>query len=330
MNKRKTQGFLASVVMLLAVGGVAYAQTPGSGKSLQPIVTGQTGHIFQTNIVLLGLQKLGYQIKQPLEADYPAMFLSIAQGQADYTVNFWLPLHQSFYEKAGGDAVLAKVGPIIAGARQGYFIDRKTADKYNIKTVDQLRSPEIAKLFDSDRDGKADLTGCDPGWGCEREIEHQLDAFKLRPTVTHRQGSYFALIADTITRYQAGESIFYYTWSPLWVGSVLEAGKDVVPLNVPFSASTDGSDTALPDGTNPGFKVNDIYVLASKKFLNENPPARRLLELIKIPLEDVNAMTLRQYKGEKTPQDIMAQAQAWVAKHQAEFDGWVREAAAVK
>ena len=54
---------------------------------------------------------------------------------------------------------------------------------------------------DIDGDGKADLAGCTPGWGCEAVIEHQLDAFGLRDTVTHNQGSYSAIIADTITRF---------------------------------------------------------------------------------------------------------------------------------
>ena len=85
-------------------------------------------------------------------------------------------------------------------------------------------------------DGKADLTGCNPGWGCEAVIEHQLTAFKLRDNVTHTQGAYAALMADTIARYRQGHPILYYTWFPYWVGGVLRPGHDVVWLEVPFSS----------------------------------------------------------------------------------------------
>jgi hypothetical protein len=122
------------------------------------------------------------------------------------------------------------------GALQGYLIDKKTADQYQITHIDQLKDPKLAKLFDTNGDGKADLAGWQSGWGCEKVIEHQLDAFKLRDAVTHNQGSYSAIIADTITRFKKGEPVLYYTWTPYWVSGVMVPGKDVVWLQVPFSS----------------------------------------------------------------------------------------------
>ena len=69
--------------------------------------------------------------------------------------------------------------------------------------------------------------------------------------MTHNQGSYSAIIADTIARYRQGQPIFYYTWTPYWVSGVLVPGKDVVWLQVPFSAlpgERQEVDTSLPDG----------------------------------------------------------------------------------
>lgn len=45
------------------------------------------------------------------------------------------------------------------------MIDKKTAEQYHITSIDQLKDPQIAKLFDTNNDGKADLTGCTPGMG---------------------------------------------------------------------------------------------------------------------------------------------------------------------
>jgi glycine betaine/proline transport system substrate-binding protein len=239
----------------------------------------------------------------------------------------WVPIHNVFFEQAGGDAVLERVGREIENATQGYFIDKATAEKYKINNLGQFSSPDIAKLFDTDGDGKANLTGCNPGWGCERVIEYQLDAFKLRKTVHQDQGSYFALMADTITRYKAGQPILFYTWSPQWVGAVLKPGRDVVQLNVPFSASPEGNDTAQPDGTNPGFEVNTIVFLANKEFLKKNPAVKRLFEEIKIPIEDVNEVILRQHNGEDKPEQVTAMAREWVGKHKEQFDAWVKDAA---
>uniref|UniRef100_UPI0027D949D4 glycine betaine ABC transporter substrate-binding protein n=1 Tax=Escherichia albertii TaxID=208962 RepID=UPI0027D949D4 len=77
-----------------------------------------------------------------------------------------------------------------------------------ITNIEQLKDPKIAKLFDTNGDGKADLTGCNPGWGCEGAINYQLAAYDLTNTVTHNQGNYAAMMADTISRYKEGKPVF--------------------------------------------------------------------------------------------------------------------------
>ena len=87
-------------------------------------------------------------------------------------------------------------------------------------------------------------------------IEHHLSAYGLRATVTHNQGSYAALMADTITRYKAGKPVLYYTWTPYWVEQRTGPGTDVVGLQVPFlplPASKKALNTQLPNGKNYGF-----------------------------------------------------------------------------
>ncbi|TRR32917.1 proline/glycine betaine ABC transporter substrate-binding protein ProX, partial [Salmonella enterica subsp. enterica serovar Panama] len=81
------------------------------------------------------------------------------------------------YAAAGGDNKFYRKGVYVSGAAQGYLIDKKTAEQYHITSIDQLKDPQIAKLFDTNNDGKADLTGCTPGWGCEAVINHQIDAY---------------------------------------------------------------------------------------------------------------------------------------------------------
>ncbi|MEX0759212.1 MAG: glycine betaine/L-proline ABC transporter substrate-binding protein ProX [Tistlia sp.] len=323
----------AGLALAITAGQAGAVERPGAGTTVQPITTGRADHYFQHFIVQIGLERLGYEVAPHLEAQFPAMHLAIGQGDADYTAVHWNPLHEAFYEKAGGDQRLARVGRLIEGAVQGYLVDRKTAEAHGITDLGQFQDPEIAALFDSDGDGKADLLGCNPGWGCEAVIEHHLDAFDLRDRISHNQGQYFALIADGITRFRQGEPILYYTWTPLWVSSVLKPGEDTHWLDVPFSAlpgdrSEADADTAQPDGSNTGFQVNTIGILANAAFLDENPAAERLFEVLEIPLEDVNAAILKQHEGETDIEQIRGHAEAWVSEHQQQFDAWVEEAAA--
>jgi glycine betaine/proline transport system substrate-binding protein len=319
---------LVLLVSLVSAPALA-ADLPGKGKSAQPCYNGIAEEYFQLLIVNKGLEKLGYKVKKDHELDVTAMHVAVANGDADYNAHSWTPLHDAFFEKVGGSAKVSRVGTLVEGAVQGYLIDKKTADKYNIETINQFTDPEIAKLFDVDGDGKADLTGCNPGWGCERIIEHQLDAYGLRETVRHNQGSYFALIADTISRYKNGKPILYYTWAPQWVGGVLVPGKDVKWLTVTQTALPEeqkGANTKLPDGRNVGFSVNSIHIFANNDFLSKNPAAKRFFELVKIPIEDIGIQNFKMREGEKRGRDIERHANEWIKANQPQFDAWVQEA----
>ena len=307
------------------------ADQPGDGVEVQPLKSSIAEETFQTLLVMKALEELGYDVKPFKEIEYAAGHVAIGNGDATFMADHWDPLHTDFYEAAGGDAKLYRKGVYSPGALQGYLIDKKTADEYGITNIEQLKDPKIAKLFDADGDGKADLAGCTPGWGCEKVIEHHLDAYGLRDTVTHNQGSYSAIIADTITRYKQGKPILYYTWTPYWVSGVLVPGKDVVWLQVPFSAlpgERAGVDTTLPDGSNYGFQANDQRIVANRKWAEANPAAAKLFAIMQVSNNDISAENLAMRDGEDSEKDIERHADAWIAANRKKVDGWLERARA--
>ena len=312
----------------------ASAELPGEGTSVTPGY-GTLEELFQTEIVNIGLERMGYTIEPGKELEYATLHVDIANGGITYTAAHWETLHGEFYENSGGDDALERTGTFIDNVLQGYKIDQATAEEYNITSVEQLQDPEIAALFDTDGDGKANLTGCNPGWGCELVIEHQLDEYGLRDTVQHDQGQYFALIADTITRYEQGEPILFYTWTPLWVSGVLEEGEDVTWLEVPYTTLPEAQgevseeDTSA-DGQNLGFAVDEQVILANQEFVDENPAAETFFQLVEVPISDVSAQNQLIQNGEDTPEQIRGHAEAWIEENQAQFDEWIDEALAAQ
>lgn len=301
---------------------------PGKGVSVQALHSPISEESFQTLVINNLLKELGYDVQPVKEVDYSAAYTAIANGDATYHTVNWDPLHNEMYKNAGGDDKFYREGNYITGAAQGYLIDKKTANQYNITNIEQFKDPKIAKLFDTDGDGKADLTGCQAGWGCEAVIEHQLDAFKLRDNITHKQGQYAAIISDTITRYKDGQPVFYYTWTPYWVSGKLVPGKDVVWLQVPSSANPRNEDTTAPDGKNYGFAVNSERIVANKNFAAENPAAAKLFAIAELPLEDVNAENTLIADGESSPEQIQQHADNWIKANRATVDKWLAEARA--
>ncbi|RNF30005.1 glycine/betaine ABC transporter substrate-binding protein [Massilia aurea] len=334
----KTQRTFRWISALVLAGlalstGIATAQTPdadlpGKGIKVQALQGPLAEETFQTMLVDRALEQLGYETQPIKEIAYPTAHIAIGNGDATYLAVHWDPLHTDYYDNGGGDAKLMRVGSYAGPAAQGYLIDKATAEKHNITNIDQLRDPAIAKLFDHDGDGKADLTGCDPGWGCEAMIEHHMDGYKLRPTVTHVQGSYSALIADTIGRYKRGESILYYTWTPYWVSSVLIPGKDVVWLQVPHSSNPEKADTRMSDGSNYGFSVNTTRFVVNRAWAEKNPAAVKLFEVMRLPIADINAQNERVRNGQGSQADIAHHTASWIRYHQELFDSWIAQAKA--
>jgi len=335
MSLKFTNTSLAALVaagVSLAAGGAALAQEmPGEGVNVVPLKSSIAEETFQTLLVMKAMEELGYDVEDISELEYAAAHVAIANGDGTFLADHWDPLHTDFFMEAGGEEEIYRQGVYSPGALQGYLIDRTTAEAFDITNLGQLQEAEIAELFDNDGDGKADLTGCTPGWGCEQVIEHQLDEFGLRDTVTHNQGSYSAIIADTITRYDNGEPILYYTWTPYWVSGVLVPGEDVVWLEVPYSSLPGARadvDTALPDGTNYGFQANDQRIIANRDFVEENPAAARLFEIMKLSANDISAQNLLMRDGQDSEADIERHADAWIAAHQDLWDVWLAEARA--
>ena len=333
LNRSMVKLTATAALAALTFSATSQAESmPGKGVEVTPIFPSIAEERFRGEIAIAGLEALGYEVEEPKETEYATMMLALSYGDADFSVHMWDILHDSFYQKAGGDKYMVKAGDIIPGVLQGYLIDKKTADKYNITKLTDLQKPEIAKLFDANGDGKADLTGCNPGWGCELVINHHMKAYDLEDTVSHNQGSYFALMADTITRYKEGQPVFYFTWVPQWIAGVLVEGEDVVWLEVPYTSLPDGNNDVNTsfEGKNLGFAVDQVKSVLNREFAEENPVATKFLSLVQITAGDESAENLKMQNGEKSIADIKRHAHDWIAAHQAKFDSWLAAARAVE
>lgn len=314
-----------ALVMALALPALANDR-PGEGVTVRPVIQPAIEEMFQARVIFRALTDLGYTVADPAEIIAQQAHLAVGTGDADFFTDSWNSLHDAFYQEAGGDAVVSKVGTLSEGALQGYLVDKASYDA-GVTDISMLKDPAVAAKFDADGDGKADLAGCVPGWGCERVIEHQLTEYGLRDTVTHNQGEYNAIIADTIARHAVGKPVLYYTWTPYWVSGALVPGRDVEWISVPYTSLPDGATGNTEfDGKNLGFAVDSLRIVANNKFLDANPAARKLFEVARIDINDISAENKQIADGEDDSADIDRHVDAWIAAHQADYDSWLAEA----
>jgi glycine betaine/proline transport system substrate-binding protein len=331
---------LVLAILFLAAPAFAAHHMPGKGVEVQPArATWNTGY-FQEALVRAGLKELGYEVEEPKELQNPLFYQSVMLGDVDYWTNGWFPNHVSQMPK-NWEKRVEVVGYVAkAGGLQGYLVSKEHVEKFDIKSLDDFKRAEVKEAFDANGDGKADLTACPPGWGCEKVITHHFEAYGLDDHVNPIKAGYSASMADTIARYNAGEPIFFYTWAPNWTIGKLKPGKDVMWINVPEikplesqmigkeRMTVSGIEGAVTDPLKAGFVVSDIQVVANKQFLEENPAAKRFFEVFTLPLSDINEQNTKMQDGEKSQKDIERHAQEWIAGNQDKWNGWLAEARA--
>ncbi|WP_087024894.1 glycine betaine/L-proline ABC transporter substrate-binding protein ProX [Thaumasiovibrio subtropicus] len=306
---------------------------PGEGITVQPIVSDSEQEIFQTLIVSKAFEALGYTVKSYQVGSYDDVYAAVAEGKATYMAVNWDPLHRDKYENAGGSEHFFRGGEFVSGAAQGYLIDKKTALKHDITNLSQFSDPKIAALFDVNGDGLADLMGCEVEWGCNAVIEHQLTEYQLQETVDHHEENYIRQMEEAITRLKRGFPIFYYTWTPYWVSGTLVPGKDVIWLQVPYSAlpgARSDVDTTLPNNKNYGFELNSMRIVLNRDFASANPAAAKLASLLSVDINDISVQNMIMRRGQNSPSDIERHVRGWIVANQQQFDLWVAEALQVE
>ena len=336
---------LRSILTIVAVSLVtavlpasALNMKPGKGVTVRPArATWNTG-FFQEALVRRGLEELGYNVQKPKDLQNPIFYKSVALGDVDYWTNGWFPNHNSqlpknFYDKADKYGYVVK-----AGGLQGYLMSKKEVEKYHIQSLDDFRRPEVKKAFDANGDGKADLTACPPGWGCENVIAWHMKVYHLKDDINPVKAAYEAGMASALGRYKSGEPIFFYTWAPNWTIFKLKPGRDVEWINVPKiipkesqksaadRMTVSGIEGAVTDPIKLGFVVSDIRIVANKKFIKKNPAAKKFFEVFTLPLNDINEQNTRMNEGEKSQKDIERHVDQWIAKNQSKWDGWLQQA----
>jgi len=320
-----------------------FSTYPGMGKTVKPArATWNSGFILEA-IYARALEHMGYEVEKYKEISGPIFYQSLVDGELDFWANGWFPLHNkmlpdNFNQKA------QKVGYIVKnGAVQGYLASKDLVEKYNIKTLADFKRQEVIDAFDVDNDGKAEMVGCPPGWGCHKIITYHMkkaypEIFKNIDVTT---GAYSASMSSEVAKYKTDKPVFFYTWTPNWTVNKLKPGEDVMWIGVPEikptpeqqqlpnptkSLTASGIEGAVTDPIKMGFAANDIRVVANKKFLENHPDVKKLFEIMSIPFADITAQNQKMFEGENTQKDVERHATQWIKDHKQQWIEWQRKA----
>lgn len=339
--KRIGLAVLLIAASMMAFSGSTMAEDlPGKGKTIEPAAATWTTGFFLEALYSRACEELGYEVKDPKKLGGPIFYRSLGMGEVDFWANGWFPLHAEFLPKKWEETIVMAGTVVKAGAVQGYLVSKEHVEKYNIKSLDDFRRDDVKKAFDANGDGKADLVACPPGWGCEKTIGFHMDTYDLWDDINLIKAGYSASMADALARYNDGQPVFFYTWTPNWTVYKFKPGEDVMWINVPEIIPKEGQkgleDAMIAKGltgtvTNPckmGFVANDIRVVANKKFLEENPAIKTMFSLMSVPFPDIAAQNNKMFEGEDKQKDVERHVDEWIKNNQDKWNAWLAAAKA--
>lgn len=240
-------------------------------------------------------------------------------GSADVYTDLWMPNRQGLWDKYVGGAESVGVNTPYLGT-QAMYVPSYMADK--VSSVEDLKKPEIAALFDKDGNGKGEYWAGDAGWKSTRMWQVKFKSYGLsdlwEPEILP-DATFKAQLKAAVNR---EKPILFYYWTPEWV----HAAYDITMIKEPpfyegcEKTNLDEEDWLEASDFPCASREAEIYVAYSKSLESRNPPVAKFLKQIKLDPAVVNQWILQIGRDKMDPQDV---AEDWVKNNMSTVKKWI-------
>jgi glycine betaine/proline transport system substrate-binding protein len=251
--------------------------------------------------------------------------------QLDVITEVWYDNIIANYEPHVAAGTIKNIGVNTPDSQQAFYVDKTTADKYNLKNIEDMKDPKIAALFkDPENPSKGRLTSCISGWTCYTVNLVKLREYGLDSLYTNFDpGSGGALDAAVAGAFAKKKPIFTYYWAP----TGLMGKVDLVRLTEPkftkecwdaMSVVVEKIKAEGPDAYTKSCASEYRDMALTKSVLttwaDANPAETKFLSQYSIPTATVNKM-LAFYEDESDG-DMVLTAKEYL-KSESAWTSWV-------
>jgi glycine betaine/proline transport system substrate-binding protein len=155
----------------------------------------------------------GYPVES-VEMTTPIMQVSLAKGDVDVNMELWQQNWIDNYNEETAAGNIVNLGRTYEGGPQFFMVPKATAEQYNIKTVEDMKSHwELVK--DPEDPSKGEFHNCPIGWQCSEINRAKIMAYGLDEFFNIKSGgSQAALDAALVGAQKKSEPVFGYYWAP--------------------------------------------------------------------------------------------------------------------
>jgi glycine betaine/proline transport system substrate-binding protein len=278
--------------------------------------------------------RLGHEVTI-VQAESAVIFAAMDKGDGsiDVYTDLWMPNQSEkwakYIEKGSRETVLVNDQPYTG--TQGLFVPGYIQDTYGIKSVRDLLNPKIAKLFDSDGNGKGEYWPGGPGWNSTNVEQVKAKSYGYDKYFEPYIISDSALKAKLKADYRRKKGILFYYWTPEWIHAIYDLRRlEEPPFDGFAMASKKGDPRYNPNGCwnmiqpkeNEDWLAKSevtcawpdakVYVAFAKSLTTRAPKVAQFLKQVAFDPTTVNNWILQIGQQKRDPAEV---AKEWVANH---------------
>ena len=277
------------------------------GHVIKAIITGQMGGEAE---ILTGMNQ------------QPVIFAGMDKGDGSIDIHpdMWMPNWQSAWDQYVTGNGTVKTNKGYAGTSLLY-VPTYLADKVN--SIDDLKNPEIAAMFDTDGDGLGEYWAGDVTWASTKRWQVKFKSYGLdglwEPNII--SGDTFK--AGLAAAYAASQPQLFYYWTP----EALHVQYDLTALKEP--ARFDGCEQLDLDAEN-WLEVSEfecvgtaasVYIAYSSSLEQRNPKVAAMLSRMQLTGNEVGLWIQEMFEDKRDPAEVAAD---WISENQDLVNSWVK------
>jgi glycine betaine/proline transport system substrate-binding protein len=300
-------GSVASAQETVTIGDLTWTGARAIGHVIEAVIEGQLGGEAE---IVSGLS----------DGSIIAAGMDKGDGSADIYTDLWMPNRQGLWDEYVEGAKTVGVNKPYLGTQMMY-VPAYLADQ--VATVDDLKKPEIAAMFDKDGNGKGEYWAGDAGWKSTRMWQVKFKDYGLSDLWEPEILPDATFKAQLKTAIQREQPILFYYWTPEWV----HAAYDISPIEEPgrFEGceehNLDAEDWLETSKFACASSDAEIFVAYSKSLEERNPPVAKFLSQMQLDPAVVNQWILQIGRDELDPRDV---AEDWIAANMDVVEGWIK------
>ncbi|MEX0369860.1 MAG: glycine betaine ABC transporter substrate-binding protein [Tateyamaria sp.] len=240
-------------------------------------------------------------------------------GSIDVFTDLWMPNQQALWDEyIEGNETVATNSPY--KGTSNIYVPTYMTDK--VSSIEDLKNPEIAAMFDTDGNGKGEYWAGDVTWASTKRWQIKFKSYGLDGLWEPNIVSADTFKAGLEAAYTAEKPQLFYYWTPeaIHVKYDLTAVEEPARSDGCEDVDLDAEDWLEVSSFNCVIASNDIFVAYSKSLEERNPAVATMLSNVQFTGDEINGWIVEMFENKRDPREV---AEDWIADNKETVQSWI-------